>query len=172
VIDRLREAVTEGNLVQEVTAAVKEQVAARRKDLVMERKGLPGEIATLSSERKRLVETMADLTENARPPVEKGIHEAGEQLAGLEARLTEVEGESASLDSAEAEAGWLAQALEGFSSVWDILTPENRGRLLRAVVQRVEVDEPANRVRVVMTDLEDGLQGVLSSRESEQGAMA
>jgi hypothetical protein len=172
VIDRLREAVTEGNLVQELTAAVKEQVAARRKDLVTDRKGLPGEIATLTSERKRLVETMADLTENAQPPVERRIHEAGEQLAGLEARLTEVEGESASLESAEAEAGWLAQALEGFSSVWDILTPENRGRLLRAVVQRVEVDEPANRVRVVMTDLEDGLQGVFSSSESEQGAMA
>ena len=40
-----------------------------------------------------------------------------------------------------------------FTSVWDVVAPENQGRLLRAVVQRVEADEPANKVKVALADL-------------------
>jgi site-specific DNA recombinase len=168
VIDRLREAVADGDLAQEVTAAVKEQVTVRRKDLLIERKRLPGEIARLSSEGKRLVETIADLKESARRLVERRLQEIGEQLARLEARLSEVERETFSLDAVEVEAGWVGQVLDDFTSVWDVLTPKNRGRLLRAVVQSVEVDEPANKVKVVMANLEAGLPGVPSTREPER----
>ena len=34
-----------------------------------------------------------------------------------------------------------------------MLTAENRGRLVRAVIQRVEVDEPANQIKVFLADL-------------------
>jgi hypothetical protein len=57
----------------------------------------------------------------------------------------------------EVEAGWVGQVLDDFTSVWDVLTPENRGRLLRAVVQAVEIDEPANQVKVVLADLGAGI---------------
>jgi hypothetical protein len=157
VIDRLREAVADGELAEEVTAAVKKRVAAKRKDLLVERKKLPGEIAKLSLEGKRLVETMADLKESARRLVERRLQEIGEQLERLEARLSKVERETAALDSVEVEAGWVGQVLADFTSVWDVLTPENRGRLLRAVVQSVEVDEPANQVQVVLADLGTGI---------------
>jgi hypothetical protein len=48
---------------------------------------------------------------------------------------------------------WVAGCLADFDAVWDVLTPENRGRLLRAIVQRVEVNEPGNQVAVVLADL-------------------
>jgi site-specific DNA recombinase len=170
VIDRLREAVTDGDLAQDVTAAVKVRVAARRKDLLVERKRLPGEIAKLSSEGKRLVETIADLKESARRLVERRLQEIGEQLARLETRLSEVERESASLDAVEVEAGWVGQVLEDFTPVWDVLTPENRGRLLRAVVQSVEVDEPANQVKVVLADLSAGISSLAAPALQEATA--
>ena len=157
VIERLREAVADGDLAEDVTSAVTTRVAARRKDLLVERKKLPGKIAELSSEGKRLVETMADQKEAARRLVERRIQEIGEELARQEARLSEVEREAASLDSVEVEAGWVGQVLADFTSVWDVLTPENRGRLLRAVIQSVEVDEPANQVKVVLADLGAGI---------------
>ena len=47
------------------------------------------------------------------------------------------------------------ECLADFESIWDVLTPQNRGRLLRAVVQSVEVDEPANRVKVFLAELRD-----------------
>ncbi|HOX57996.1 MAG TPA: hypothetical protein PLC99_14005 [Verrucomicrobiota bacterium] len=37
--------------------------------------------------------------------------------------------------------------------VWDTLSPENRTRMVRAVVARVEVDEPRGDVRAFQTDL-------------------
>ncbi len=49
---------------------------------------------------------------------------------------------------------WLAQCLANFYSIWDVLTPANRVRLVRAIVERVDVDEPKNEVRVFLTDLQ------------------
>jgi site-specific DNA recombinase len=72
-------------------------------------------------------------------------------------RLREFAAENTDADTAGIETSWADRCLADFDSIWDILTPQNRGRLLRAVVQSVEVDEPANRVKVFMVDLGDGL---------------
>lgn len=80
--------------------------------------------------------------------LEERFEKLGEHLGHLEARLAEVERELASLENVEVEAGWVAQCLADFNTCWDVLTPENRGRLIRALVHRIEVDEPANRVEM------------------------
>lgn len=72
-------------------------------------------------------------------------------------RLREFTAEGTSADAVEIETSWAARCLADFDAIWDVLTPENRSRLLRAVVQSVEVDEPANRVKVFMVDLSEGL---------------
>jgi len=51
------------------------------------------------------------------------------------------------------DAGWVASCLTDFDAIWDVLTPENRAGLLREVVPSVEVNEPANEVKVIITDL-------------------
>jgi DNA invertase Pin-like site-specific DNA recombinase len=71
-------------------------------------------------------------------------------------RLREFAAEEPRTDVAGIETSWVARCLADFDAAWDVLTPENRGRLLRAVVQSVEVDEPANRVKVFIVDLGDG----------------
>jgi ubiquinone biosynthesis protein COQ9 len=38
-------------------------------------------------------------------------------------------------------------------TVWDTLSPENRMRMVHAVVARVEVDEPNGDIRAFMTNL-------------------
>ncbi len=72
-------------------------------------------------------------------------------------RLREFTAGETLADAVEIETSWVARCLADFEAIWDVLTPENRGRLLRAVVQSVEIDEPANRVKVFMVDLSDGL---------------
>jgi hypothetical protein len=106
---------------------------------------------------------MSGLTGTARQFVEKRLQEIGEQLARTEKRLADAEREVANLDAVQVEASWIAQCLTDFDEVWDVLTPENRGRLLRAVIQRVEVDEPAAKVSVFMAEL--GLSDAATQRE-------
>jgi site-specific DNA recombinase len=145
---------------------VKDRVAARRKDILTERQQLPSEIAALSDEGKRLVETIATVNGTARRLLDERLGEVGAQLARCEAQLAAAEREIANLDALEVEAAWVAQCLTDFDKVWDVLTPENRARLLRAVVQRVEVDEPANTVSVHVTDL----SAALAARPTNQPA--
>lgn len=101
---------------------------------------------------KRLVETIAEVPTAARQLVEERLREVGEQLGRLQARLSAVEQEIANLDVLEVDAGWVGRCLADFDAIWDVLTPENRLRLVRAIVQRVEVNEPENDVKVVITD--------------------
>jgi site-specific DNA recombinase len=71
-------------------------------------------------------------------------------------RLREFAAEGNSALSVEIGNSWIERCLADFDSIWDVLTPENRGRLLRALVESVEIDEPANRVKVFIVDLSDG----------------
>jgi len=173
VIERLREATIDGSLAAEIAETVKGRVAARRKDILTERQKLPPEIAALSADARRTVDTMAGMTGTARRLVEERLQQVGDQLARCEGQLAAAERELANLDAIEVEASWVAGCLADFDKVWDVLTPENRGRLLRAVVQRVEVDEPANKVSVFIADLIAGLPGPAASSEPvQQGATA
>jgi site-specific DNA recombinase len=157
VIERLREAVAAGSLASEIEASVKERLRGRRKDLLTERRKLPGQIAALSAEGKRLLDTMVEVNGVARRLAEKRLQGLGDEMGRCEARLARVERELATLEKTELESSWVASCLNDFTGIWDVLTPENRGRLLRAVVQRIEVDGPANRVRVHIVDLREGL---------------
>lgn len=94
-----------------------------------------------------------ETTDAVRRHLESQLQGVGDQLARAEARLVETESELGNLDAVEVEATWVAACLTDFDKVWDVLTPENRGRLVRAVVQRVEVNETTNEVTVMLTDL-------------------
>jgi DNA invertase Pin-like site-specific DNA recombinase len=153
VVERVRDALADGTLAEDVTQAVKERLAGQRAALLAERQELPTQIAALSSEGKRLVESLSSVTGTGRRLFDTKLQEVGDQLGRLEARLRDVERRLCILDDCEVEAEWVARCLTDFNQVWDTLSPENRGRLVRAVFERVEVDEPAGNVRVFATNL-------------------
>jgi len=153
VVDRMREATMDGTLAAEVTQAVRARVAARRADLTTERRKLPMQIADLAAEIRRTLETAADLAGPALRLVEARLQDASDHLARAESRLATVERELAALEAVEVEASWVADRLAEFHQIWDLLTAANRGRLLRAVIERVEVDEPANQIKLLFADL-------------------
>jgi site-specific DNA recombinase len=66
-------------------------------------------------------------------------------------RLREVAKEGRQDETKKTDTTWVGRCLADFGSVWDVLTPQNQGRLVRALVEEVEVDEPSNRVRVCLT---------------------
>lgn len=111
VVERLREATAGGGLAAEVAASVTARVSVRRSAIVTERQMLPPEVATLSTEAKRLVDTMAGMTGTARQLVEERLQQVGDQLARCEGQLAAAERELADLDALEVEVGWVAGCL-------------------------------------------------------------
>ena len=153
VVERIREATASGELAAEVEQQLQDRIEVRRARLLTERRDLPPKIAKLSAEGRRLVEKIGEATDAASGLLDQRIEEVGTDLGRFEARLTEVERDLAMLDQVEIEGRWVARALANFDDVWDVLTIENRARLVRALVRRVEVDETSGEVTAVLTDL-------------------
>ena len=59
------------------------------------------------------------------------------------------------LAATEVEAEWIDRCLRDFTGVWDVLTNENRGRLLRAIIERVDYDGKSGEIRVTLSSLGD-----------------
>ncbi len=153
VVQRVREALADGKLVNAVAEAAKARLESERKPLEEERAQLPLQIAAVSTEGKRLVETASKLTGPGRRLLDAKLQEVGDQLGRLEARLVEVQRRLALLEDTELETKWAERCLADFDQVWDRLSHENRARMVRAVVARVEVDEPNGDVRAFLTDI-------------------
>jgi site-specific DNA recombinase len=154
VVDRIRQATADGNFAVEVAEKAQMQVAERRKALSAERAKLPTLIAKLTTEGEKLVESLSTVKGTAKTMLEGKIERLGTELGLHETRLAEVDRQLSALSQVEIESRWVATLLRDFDPVWDALTPENRGRLVRAVVERVEVDEAENKIRIVMADLD------------------
>jgi len=153
VVERLREATASGELARKVRDKLAAKLEARRGRLLTERRDLPARIASLSAETRRLVETLGQAKGTAYRLLEERIEEIGAKLAASELRLAEVERALTNLDRTGLEVRWVAETLARFEAVWDMLTQENQVRLVQAVVERVEVDEPSGRVSAVLADL-------------------
>lgn len=56
------------------------------------------------------------------------------------------------VEEAKVEASWVSEVLEGFDAVWDVMTPENRCRLVRLLVESVEAVAADGRVVITLSD--------------------
>lgn len=50
------------------------------------------------------------------------------------------------LDELSVESRWVADMLRDFGAVWDAMTAANRHKLVQALLEEVEVNEPAGTV--------------------------
>ena len=107
----------------------------------------------LQRRESALVEAVSNVKGAGQRLLDAKLQEVGEQLGRLEARLRDVERRLSLLDGCELEAEWVSRCLADFNQVWDTLSSENRGRLVRAVIERVEVDEPKGDVRTFIANL-------------------
>ncbi len=113
----------------------------RRETLENRRARLPAKVAAASATVARCVEELTQVEGRAREAVAQRLKQESERLAALEGNLAEVERTLEALEEQRVEGEWVAQALEDSARVWEVLTPANHGRLLRALVEKVVVDE-------------------------------
>ena len=69
----------------------------------------------------------------------------------------------------------MTRTLDDLDDLWDVLTVQNRGRLVQAVVKRVEVDDINGTVSAELVDLSGGdvaglVDGPATDETTEAGA--
>ena len=154
VAKRLAEATASGGLAAGVKEALDTRLHKQRAELEKSRTSLPGRVATLSANASRYAEELTRLEGRARAVVEAKLNAESEKLAAAEQMLSDVVRKLEDLADAEVEGEWVSQALGDFASVWALMTPENRGRLLRALVTSVRVDEASGTVELHLVKLD------------------
>ena len=169
IVERIREATIGGTLAGDVEQRLRARIEGDREALRTERRELPARIAKLSAEGRRLVEKIGEATGAASSLINQRIEEVGAELGRCQALLAEVEYGITLLDQAEIEARHVVQALANFDDVWELLTTANRGRLVRALVRSIEIDEPTGAVTAVLTDID--LEDMTGARAVGAGTM-
>lgn len=152
VVDRIRDASLDRSLAADVREALDRKIRLRRTELDVLRRGLPGQIATLSASMSRLAEELTRTEGRARQAVQAKLEADGERLTATEAQLAKVRRDWDEVDGLAADGAWVTQALADFGTIWKALTMGNQGRLLRALVEKVVVHEAAGRAEVHLVD--------------------
>lgn len=148
VAEQLREATRNGEMAAAAAGAA-ERIDIRRRKCIAERTRVSRDIQNLVSHAKG---TAAAVSAAGRHANSGSAAKVADQLQALECQLARIDGELADLEASRNEAVWIAQCLRDFDSVWDILLAPNRGRLLRAVVERVDVDDDVGELRLTLAD--------------------
>ncbi len=139
VVDKLRKLVTEGSLTTDVAERLSLRIETSRAKLLLERRQIPSQIATLASQ-----------------PMSNDVADG---LTKLQARLEEIEREFGALREARAEAKWVTEALQDFDGIWDILSPANRVGMVAALVDHVVVNEASGTIQAHLAELTSDIPG-------------
>jgi hypothetical protein len=57
------------------------------------------------------------------------------------------------LDDARSDARWVTDVLNDFDQLWNAMTPENRRRLVAALIDTIVVDEGAGTMRIRFAEI-------------------
>jgi len=148
VVERIARHTTEGGFVPHVEQLLHARTESRRATAEQLRAELPAKIAAAADQAKRLSEQATRLKGRARELVEAQLVVESDRLLAAEKQLTAVNCDLEELAAERTVADWVIDALRNFARVWDLLTPENKGRLLRILVAQVRVDEDKGVIEV------------------------
>lgn len=131
---------------------VKARIAGKREAIEKIRADLPGRVASASVAASKYTEDLGKFEGRARELVEAKLRAETDRLVAAERQLAETERDRLDLEVADREAEWIGAALRDFARVWKLMTPENQGRLLRALVAVVRVKEETGVVEVELVN--------------------
>jgi len=168
VVERMREIARKRGLADDVKMELDRKVRTHRTELTRERTALLKQIDAHGAR----VDELAQLAVEASGVAQRlaALHLASEEstLRDLRGRLAEVERQVAALAQVEEEYSFVDRVLREFDAVWDAMTPENRNRLVHALVREVVYNDQAGDIRVELVDVRDPV-GSLERRRKTGG---
>ncbi|WP_375757406.1 recombinase family protein [Corallococcus exercitus] len=162
VVARITEATADGTLAERIQVKLAARVAKERTTFVEVRKALSAQVAEALAATSRLTEEVVRLEGRARELVEAKLRVEATRLDDAERRLRALEDDAVNVELLESQQEWFVGALRNFGKVWGDMTPENQGRLLRALVAKVSVGEETGVCRAELVNFD----AVASAKEA------
>ncbi|MDX2023229.1 MAG: recombinase family protein [Deltaproteobacteria bacterium] len=148
VVERIRDVAKAPSLITETVAAVAAERMAALPALSTERKHLEHERATVRTEARSLVSRLAKAEVSAATSITERLAELDLRTAQIDARIAEVVSQIAAAHEGEIAPETIEQALSAFDEVWDALTVNERGRVIRLVAERIDFDGMAGTLSI------------------------
>ena len=139
-------------LLDAIARRARERVEGEGVLLRREEAGLPGVITKLAADAHRLADALASAKPDAREHIATRLDDVSAQLRAHESRLASLKAELAAHGGAVLDVAWTARTLGQFDRVWEAMTRPNRARLVRAIVEKVVVDERGGKLAVHLRD--------------------
>jgi site-specific DNA recombinase len=95
-----------------------------------------------------------DATGSLKDTLAAQLSAAQAELAHQQSALDEAREQSEALECRQVELAWVTRALSNFGSVWEAMSPPNQSRLLRALVEKIVVDQTSGAVHIHLAQLE------------------
>jgi site-specific DNA recombinase len=142
VVEKLREAARLGDLAAGLTVDAQAEVMSKQTLFAEERRGLAQYIEMKEVERAQAVAALTKAQEATQRALDDLIVTLSDQIDEATSRFADLDERLSALEDATVEAAWVTETLSNLDRVWDLLAPENRHRLLHAVVARIEAFGP------------------------------
>jgi site-specific DNA recombinase len=176
VLDQLREAVATPEMVQQLEQDLVAKITEKLNDLRKQTRRLKDHVRQRRQELSKARSEPPSVDVNGYDQSASRVQHAHSRLSEAEEALYQAQREKANLSQAQVDAAWIAKILNNFDQVWDLMTPENRQRLVRALVQGVEVDDESGTVEIHLTDLsaqpEKSRQAPYPNLETSEGVQS
>ena len=137
--------------VEEVERLVSQRVDVAIADRLPERKRLVDQIARMAARERNLsdeIEAAAGRAPHAREALINRLDQAVQCLRESQQQLSLLETEVLALEDARKEAEWVRRILTDFDRMWQVATPDTQARIIRALVDSIEVDDRTGEVKV------------------------
>ena len=170
VLDKLREGLREDEVSAGVLDELGHRIELRLQSLTAQSRTIPREITDLASDGKQLLASMEEAPEADRRLLDLRFRDVREKLDDAEARLAEVERQRAALDRAAVTRRSVSTLLADFDSIWEVMTLDNRARLVRVLIERIDVDGATGDVAITLADLATSLLDECEDTNEEEDA--
>ena len=96
-------------------------------------------LGEVSARSGKLADEWVNATSAVREVLGQRLNAASEELRRHEEGLRAARAQLRNIESRQCDIEWVTRALANFSSVWQVMSPANRGRLMRALIDRIVV---------------------------------
>ena len=153
IVERIRQVCTDPALRSEVSARLADGKEQTGQALVAQRADLQEHIDALNAEGREILETLRATGGQGATIASTRLGEMEEQLDQLRQEMSRVDDQLRGLSASVGRVATGLEALDRFEELWKAFDPEERLDLIRLLVRRIDVDEPAGVLQMRLHDL-------------------